>query len=220
MCLPQLRLTLRVDEGLVNKFCSLTEVLRNVKSGFVISFNTQVPNVHASVVICTSQHVVPLSYCRIEDMCNSQILQSRPLQSCFPVCTLNTHSACTQTSNTSAHMPEQRSNLSSLTRRQGKFSATPGWRVHTELWVQTRKAAPSLEFLVWCSHCPGPPVPLRTDSCLWTFPHRRTCFSYFSQRIHIQPMIKCVVLCNCSLFIWKKSRMVLDLKKIGPLFSK
>lgn len=61
------------------------EVLRDVEGGFVVSLYTVVLDVHASVVISTSQHIIPLSLCRIKDMCDTQIPQARPLQSCFPV---------------------------------------------------------------------------------------------------------------------------------------
>lgn len=61
------------------------EVRGDVEGGFVIGLYAVVLDVHVTVVISTSQHIIPLSLCCIEDMCNTQIPQARPLQSCFPV---------------------------------------------------------------------------------------------------------------------------------------
>lgn len=76
-------LTLRVTEGLVDELGCRAEVLGDVEGGFVISLYAKVLDV--SVVISTSQHIIPLSLCCVKDMCNTQILQTRPLQSRFPV---------------------------------------------------------------------------------------------------------------------------------------
>lgn len=78
-------LTLLVTEGLMDKLGCRTEVLGHVEGGFVISLYTIVLDVHVSVVISTSKHIVPLPLCCIQDVCNTQIPQARPLQSRLPV---------------------------------------------------------------------------------------------------------------------------------------
>lgn len=61
------------------------EVLGDVERGFVISLYSIVLDVHVTVVISTSEYIVPLSLCCVENMCDTQIPEARPLQSCFPV---------------------------------------------------------------------------------------------------------------------------------------
>lgn len=61
------------------------EVLGNVEGGFVISLHTIILNAHVTVVISTSQYIIPLPLCSIQNMCNTQVPEARPLQSCFPV---------------------------------------------------------------------------------------------------------------------------------------
>lgn len=77
-------LTLWVTEGVVNELCCWAEVLGDVEGGFVIGLHTKVLDVHVTVVIGASQHIIKLSLCCVKDMCNAQIPQARTLQSCFP----------------------------------------------------------------------------------------------------------------------------------------
>lgn len=168
------RLTLGLTKGLVDELGCRMEEVRDVEGGFVISLYTIVLNVHVTVVISTSQHVVPLSFCCVQNMCNTQILQARPLQSCFPAI----HSMWRyhhQLNITSLHCVL-------LTHPQYRHQARPGSHVYTEPQCQSRTAAPDLMFLVWCNHCLDPPVPPCTGSCFWTSPHRRTWLTSAAQK--------------------------------------
>lgn len=79
-----LRLTLWLTEGFMNELGCRVEELGYVEGGFVISLYTIITDVHIAVVISTSHHIVPLSLSCVKNMCNSQISQTRMLQSCFP----------------------------------------------------------------------------------------------------------------------------------------
>lgn len=68
----------------MNKLCCRAEVLGDVEGGFVIGLYTKVLDVHVTVVISASKHIIKLSLCCIKDMCDAQIPQARTLQSCFP----------------------------------------------------------------------------------------------------------------------------------------
>ena len=78
-------LTLWVSEGLVDELGRRAEVLGDVEGWFVIGLHTEVLDVHVSVVISTSQHIIKLPLCSIQHMCDTQIPQAGPLQSRFPV---------------------------------------------------------------------------------------------------------------------------------------
>lgn len=47
------------------------EELGDVKGGFVISLHPKVLDAHITVVTSTSQHVIPLSLCCVENVCNT-----------------------------------------------------------------------------------------------------------------------------------------------------
>lgn len=72
-------LTLWVTEGLVDELGRRAEELGDIKGGFVIGLHPKVLYVHVSVVMSTSQYVIPLSLCCIKDMRNTQNPQAGPL---------------------------------------------------------------------------------------------------------------------------------------------
>lgn len=73
-----------LTEGFMNELGCRVEELGDVEGGFVISLYTIIMNVHIAVVISTSQHIVPLPFSCIKNMCYTQISQTRSLQSRFP----------------------------------------------------------------------------------------------------------------------------------------
>lgn len=79
-----LRLTVWLAQGFVNELGCRLEELGYVEGGFVVSLYTIIADVRIAVVTSTSQHVVPLSLSCVKNMCNSQISQTRKLQSRFP----------------------------------------------------------------------------------------------------------------------------------------
>lgn len=64
-------LTLRLTEGLMDELSCRVEELGDVKGGFVVSLHPKVLDAHVTVVTSTSQHVVPLSLCCVENVCNT-----------------------------------------------------------------------------------------------------------------------------------------------------
>lgn len=75
----------------MNKLSCRVEELGDVEGGFVISLYTVILDVCITVVISTSQHIVPLPLSCVKNMCYTQISQTRTLQSCFPKRDLASH---------------------------------------------------------------------------------------------------------------------------------
>lgn len=150
----------------MNKLSCRVEELGDVEGGFVISLHTVILDVCITVVISTSQHIVPLPLSCVKNMCYTQISQTRTLQSCFPKRDLASHCSKSPVSLCVCVC------LCLLTRLQYRYQARPGRRVCTELRVHSRKAVPDPMFQVWCNHCLGPPAPPCTGSCFWTSPPR------------------------------------------------
>lgn len=74
-------LTLCVTEGLLDELGCRAEVLWNVEGGFVFSFYSIVLDVYVAVVFGTSQDIIPLPFCCVQDVCNTELPQARLLQS-------------------------------------------------------------------------------------------------------------------------------------------
>jgi len=76
-----------VSNGAVDEVAGGAEVLGDVEGGLVVGLHAVVLDaLHVvPVVLGTSQHVVPLALCRVEDVRDAHALQARWLQGCFPV---------------------------------------------------------------------------------------------------------------------------------------
>lgn len=84
-----LRLTLWLTQGFMDELTCRIEELGDIESRLVIDLHAKVLDAQVTVVIGTSQHIVPLSLRCIENVRHPELLQMWSLQRRFPA-TLNT----------------------------------------------------------------------------------------------------------------------------------